>query len=44
MYAHLLSLANLQDGVLCEAQESVQLISGGSGSISFEGIDWSKFS
>ena len=43
VYAHRLSLANLQDGVLCEAQEAVQLIGSSSGSISFEGIDWSKF-
>ena len=42
VYAHRLSLANLQDGVLCEAQEAEPL-GGSSGSISFEGIDWSKF-
>lgn len=42
VYAHRLSLANLQDGVLCEVQEAEPL-GGSSGSISFEGIDWSKF-
>ncbi|MBP7606028.1 MAG: SapC family protein, partial [Giesbergeria sp.] len=44
-YAHQLSLTNLQDGVLCEAPNSTAASaeSTSSGSISFEGIDWSKF-
>ena len=40
-YAHQLSLTNVQDGVLCEVQQAE--VTGSSGSISFEGIDWSKF-
>ena len=43
-YAHQLSLTNLQDGVLCEAPDATPLENSTStGSISFEGIDWSKF-
>lgn len=40
-YAHRVSLANLQDSVLVDNEATVPSTS--SGSISFEGIDWSKF-
>lgn len=47
VYAHLLSMANLLDGPLVEgvavAADAAAAGSGSSGSISFEGIDWSKF-
>ncbi len=41
IYAHQISLANLRDGVLVETE--VNAPSNSSGSISFDGIDWSKF-
>lgn len=41
VYAHRLSLSNLQDGVLIDNE--MEAPSNSSGSISFEGIDWSKF-
>lgn len=41
IYAHRVSLANLQDSVLVDNEATVPSTS--SGSISFEGIDWSKF-
>lgn len=40
-YAHRVSLANLQDSVLVDNEAAAPSTS--SGSISFEGIDWSKF-
>ena len=47
VYAHLLSLVNLQDGPLVEAASDASGAAtseaGSAGSISFEGIDWSKF-
>lgn len=53
VYAHLMSMANLLDGPLVEglaAEADAKAANGGgsatggsSGSISFEGIDWSKF-
>ena len=41
IYAHQVSLANLRDGVLVETEAAAP--SNSSGSISFDGIDWSKF-
>lgn len=41
VYAHRVSLSNLQDSVLVENEAAAP--SNSSGSISFEGIDWSKF-
>lgn len=41
IYAHQMSLTNLQDGVLVQNEPDAPTNS--SGSISFEGIDWSKF-
>ena len=42
IYAHEISLNNLRDGALVEAEDQ-QTPSNSSGSISFDGIDWSKF-
>ena len=41
IYAHQISLVNLRDGVLVETEANAP--SNSSGSISFDGIDWSKF-
>ena len=41
IYAHQTSLANLMDGVLVDTEANVP--SNSAGSISFDGIDWSKF-
>ena len=41
VHAHRLSLTNLQDGALVDSETKASSTS--SGSISFDGIDWSKF-
>ena len=44
IYAHLLSLSNLHDSVLATAStKSTESYKGGNDTLSFEGIDWSKF-
>lgn len=44
IYAHLLSLSNLHDSVLATASsQSTEAYKGGNDTLSFEGIDWSKF-